>query len=246
VQKSPRPNTGADADHSPFNSLTQLNRSVPQSKKQGPRKSQKARALRRCKTPWQEKAQYQRDRCVKRLKPCQVAALHEADYHARCISLPLNLFLTVRWQHTIPGNNDYLRLFQAAWKRMDAFCHRRAFKPTWLYVHEAPDGKANTHFLIHVPERNQNAFTSQLNGWFEATDDAAIDVQPRHCRPGSDTRLIYMCKGTDAITASRIGGRAKRQGDIRFKRCGTTANIGPAARARFKAPVKAPSKPRKW
>jgi hypothetical protein len=122
---------------------------------------------------------------------------------------------------------------------MDAFCRRRGFSSTWLYVHEAPEGKANTHFLVHVPKRNQKAFESKLPGWFEATDAAAIDVQPRHWRAGPDKRLVYMCKGTDIVTASRIGGRAKRQGDIPFKRCGTTVNIGPAARARFKAPATA-------
>jgi hypothetical protein len=140
----------------------------------------------------------------------------------------------------------YLPLFRAACKRMDAFCRRRGFPPTWIYVHEAPQGKANTHFLIHVPKRHQKGFFSHLPNWFGATGGTAIDIQQRNWRPGPDRRLQYMTKGTDAVTASRIGGRAKRQGDIRFKRCGTTINIGPAARARFKAPVKAPSKPRKW
>jgi len=198
---------------------------------------------RRPKTPWYQKALYRRSRCNERLKPCQIVALHDADYHARLIGLPLNLFVTIGWKYTSVGIGDIRPLFQAVWKRMDAFCRRRGFSPTWLYVHEAPDGKANTHFLTHVPKRHQKAFASQLSGWFEATDEAAINVQPRHRRPGPDTRLAYMCKGTDIVTASRNGGRAKRQGTIAFKRCGTTGNIGPAARARFKAPVTTLLKP---
>jgi hypothetical protein len=157
--------------------------------------------------------------------------------NARRIGQPLNLFVTIRWRHTTIGNDGYLPLFQRACKRMDAFCRRRGFRPTWLYVNERPDGKANTHFLVHVPKHNQEAFRSKLPDWFEAVDKAAVDVQQRHRRPGPDKRLAYMCKGTDVVTASRIGCRAKRQGIIPFKRCGTTKNIGPSARARFRAPV---------
>ena len=229
--------TGTDTDQSLFNSLTQSRISASKPNKQRPRNPKKQRARQRPKTLWYEKVQYQRRRCNERLKPCQITALHDADYHARCISLPLNLFLTVRWQHTAIGPDDYLPLFQAACKRMDAFCRRRGFRPTWLYVHEAPDGKANTHFLVHVPRRHQSAFKENFPDWFEATDEDAIDLQVRHWRGGPDKRLAYMCKGTDIVTASRIGGRAKRQGDIPFKRCGTTGNIGPAARARFRVSV---------
>lgn len=236
---------GTDTDYSLFNSLSQSNISASKPTRQRPRKPKKQRARRRPKTPWYEKVQYQRNRCIERLKPCQIVAMHEADYHARCIGLPTNLFLTIRWQHTTIGNDNFLTLFQAACKRMDAFSRRRGFPSTWLYVHEAPEGKANTHFLVHVPKRHQKAFESKLPDWFEAKDDAAMDVQSRNRRPGPDKRLVYMCKGTDIVTASRNGGRAKRQGDIPFKRCGTTGNIGPAARARFRGPVKAPSKPNK-
>jgi hypothetical protein len=188
---------------------------------------------RRTKTPWYEKARYQRSRCEKRLKPNQVAGLHDADHHARCIGLPLNVFLSVNWKYTTVGNDDLRDLFRAACKRMDAFCRRKGFSPAWIYVHEAPDGRANTHYLIHVPQKHRSAFIEKLRGWFEAIDPAAIDAQRRHWRRGPDKRLAYMCKGTDIVTASRMGGRAKRQGDIGFKRCGTTVNIGPKARARF-------------
>jgi len=236
-ERSSTGDTGTDADHSLLYSLSQPKNTLSKPTRQHPRKLKKQRVRRRYKTPWYEKAQYQRNRCVKRLKPCQIVALREADYQARCIGLPLNLFVTIRWKHTTIGNDNFLRLFQAACKRMDAFCRRRGFSPTWIYVHEAPDGKANTHFLIHVPRRHQKAFEAKLPVWFEATDESAIDVQPRHRRTGPDKRLAYMCKGTDIVTASRNGGRAKRQGTIAFKRCGTTGNIGPAARARFKAPA---------
>jgi len=54
----------------PFISLSQLARPLSKPKRQRP--------SRRLQTPWYEKAQYQRARCVKRLKPCQITALYDA------------------------------------------------------------------------------------------------------------------------------------------------------------------------
>jgi hypothetical protein len=46
--------------------------------------------------------------------------------------------------------------------------------------------------------------------------------------------IAYLCKGTDVVTHAKIRGprnmKARKQGVIPWKRCGTTQNIGKSAR----------------
>ena len=46
--------------------------------------------------------------------------------------------------------------------------------------------------------------------------------------------MAYLCKGTDIVTHAKIRGprtiKARVQGIIPWKRCGTTQNIGKSAR----------------
>jgi hypothetical protein len=47
--------------------------------------------------------------------------------------------------------------------------------------------------------------------------------------------MAYLCKGTDIVTHSKLHGprhiKARKQGIITWKRCGTTQNLGISARA---------------
>lgn len=190
-----------------------------------PARRNPSRARRRA---WQRKARYQRSRCPKRLRPCQVDGLFEADSFARSIGMPLNTFVTVSWQNTREGSADIQRRFQQATKAMGEWFRRRYCPATWIFVHENPgNSRPNCHILVHVPRGHLASFKVMAPKCFDALD-GGVDVRTRN--GAQDRCLSYMVKGTDMITAHRHGARARKQGIIDFKRCGWTQNLGLAAR----------------
>lgn len=182
-------------------------------------------------TAWQDTDRYQRRRNDERLRPRQISALFEADHFAAQIGLPLNFFVSVSWYDPLLQPAEIQKRFLAATKRMWQWFRRKDCQPTWLYVHENPDdGCPNVHLLIHVPKGLRAEFRKSAPGWFG--DFADFDMRPNG---PDDTRLTYMIKGTDVVTAGRYGARAKSQGRVEFKRCGWTQNLGAKARARRRA-----------
>jgi hypothetical protein len=173
---------------------------------------------------WQKKARYQRRRCPERLRPWQIENLFEADHFARCIGLPLNVFVTVSWQNTRQGTQNIQKRFQQATKRMGQWFRRKNCAATWIYVHENPgNSKPHFHMLIHVPSGQLASFKTMSSKWFEALE-GGVHFRTRN-GPG-DRCLSYMVKGTDYITANRYGAKARNQGIVDFKRCGWTENLG--------------------
>ena len=184
----------------------------------------------RSKPYWAHRTAYIRHRCIKRLKPKQVEAIFAADdYAARCRHR-LNIFITIFW----PLSASIPDKVGAARKRMREWLDHRGVQFHWAYVHENPVTGFNTHLLVHVPTRLQAAFMAAAPTFFGFdAGDAAFDIKRRY---GSRERVVrYMCKGTDWSTAVRHrihdGSRWKgAQGNVPFKRCGWSQNIGLAAR----------------
>jgi hypothetical protein len=177
---------------------------------------------------WQKKARYQRSRCPRRLRPCQIEGLFEADCFARSIELPLNTFVTVSWQNTRVGEADIQRRFQKATKAMGEWFRRRYCPATWLFVHENPgNSRPNCHLLAHVPPHELDSFKAIAPKWFDALE-GGVHIRTRN--GATDRCLSYMVKGTDWVTARLHGTRARPQGVIDFKRCGWTQNLGVTAR----------------
>jgi len=190
-----------------------------------------SRAKRRA---WHRKSCYQRGRCCERLRPWQVDGLFEADSFARTIGLPLNTFLTISWTDTSHGGTDISRRFGRATKAMGEWLRRRSIEPSWVFVHENPGGtRPNAHMLIHIPGNLLCQFQEAASRWFDAMVDG---VHVRKRRGPRDHCLRYMVKGTDLMTAKRVGARARNQGGIDFKRCGWTENLGLTARERHLRP----------
>jgi hypothetical protein len=179
----------------------------------------------------------ERYRDVTNLKAWQVANLVDADAHASAIGQPLNMFLTVSWLLTSVNQVDS-RAFGRGLRAMSQWLRNHGVSPTWLYVHENPtsdfgDDKPNTHILLYLPRKISRAeFRLMLHRWFSAFD-GGVDLRPR-IMPGyiGPDRLSYMCKGARQTVCWKHGWRRKRggQGTITIKRCGTSQNIGRAAR----------------
>lgn len=183
------------------------------------------------KVPWQRRARYLRARCVERLKPNQVEELHAASAFARRLGVPLATFLTIRF----PAGADCPASFRRGQDVLAKRFRRAGRQLHWVYVWEAKGG-AHVHCLAHVPAQLAGDFPAMLADAFPGCD-------ARHERARSPSKaLAYMTKGTDAVTRAKAQGRrghpARRQGIIRWKRSGSTQNLGRAARrkAGFSSP----------
>ena len=183
----------------------------------------------RPKKHWYHRVEFHRSKCINRLKPRQVAELNVADKFAHRCGMPLDTFVTINWQLTSVLTADIPAHMRRALDAFRHWCERKSIKPAWLYVHEAPSGRFNTHILCHIGSGLRGDLTLAAQSWFKACCPNAVLVEPRRYPGHKDTRLQYMTKGTDQLTASRYHGHAKPQGDIPFRRCGTSRNLGRAA-----------------
>ncbi len=178
------------------------------------------------KTPWQKRVRYNRARCLERLKPSQIQNLTEADFFSRSINAPLNGFLTIKFSE----RGHPLCEFQAGTKRLAQWHRRWGGELRMLYVWEAV-GSHHLHALLHVPRGGWQLLRQTI-----CTSFARHDVLLKHRFAGPDM-LAYIAKGTDWVTHWKLGSskiKAKAQGIITWKRCGTTANIGHATRKKLK------------
>jgi hypothetical protein len=160
------------------------------------------------------------------LKPWQVHMLHEGDFRAAQLGLPLNVFATVNYHGTFPGGAAMASTFKRGMKRMGQWFRSKGVPFVFVYVHENPDDeKPNSHLLLHVPAHLIRAFKAKCPDWFDALD-GGVKVDPRNDAQrrakGLGTRLQYMSKGAPMLTCRRYGGHRARggQGPIAIKRAG--------------------------
>ena len=178
------------------------------------------------KTPWQRRVRYNRTRCIERLKPSQIENLTAADAFAGTLKAPLTGFLTIKFSEC----GHPLREFHAGVKRLSQWHRRWCGELRLIYVWEAIGGH-HLHALVHVPRG-----VWQLVGQAIASAFAGHDTLLKR-RYAGPSMMAYLCKGTDVVTHWQLGStntNAKSQGNITWKRCGTTANIGRAARQKAK------------
>jgi hypothetical protein len=175
------------------------------------------------KVPWQRRARYLRARCVERLKPNQIEELGVAYAFARWLGVPLNTCLTIRF----PAGADCPSCFRRGQDVLAKRFRRAGYSLHWVYVWEAKGGE-HVHCLAHVPKPLARAFPAML-----ADAYPGCDVHCERSRSPAEA-LSYITKGTDVVTRAKFQGRrghpARRQGIIPWKRCGSTQNLGRAAR----------------
>ena len=165
--------------------------------------------------------------------------LFEADRYATSIGIRPNTFVTIRWRLTAEAEANIADRWTAMLKAIRAWSRSKGIGDlAYVYVHENPPrtgGGFNSHLLISVPATLRALLAAKLEAILGASPGAVL-VEPR-CYPGKrDTRLQYMCKGTDMATAMKFGlihptkGWKSAQGEIHHKRSGTSTNIGKSAR----------------
>jgi hypothetical protein len=175
-------------------------------------------------SPWQLRVRYQRSRCIERLKPNQIKNLSAADAFARRRGTPLNHFVTITFQ----GHANSKQIFGTAIDRLSKW-HLR-WGGEWLAIHvwEAV-GSFHIHMACHCP-KNADAVHAAIRTAFTGHD---IHIRTRS---GGQAMMAYLCKGTDVVTHAKLHGprriKARKQGVIPWKRCGTTKNIVKCARTK--------------
>jgi hypothetical protein len=176
------------------------------------------------KTKWWLKANYQRSRCIERLKPNQIQNLSAADAFARWRARPLNTFVTIHFLETV----DAKRCFERAIDCLSKWHTRWGGEWSAIHVWEAVGG-LHVHLACHCP-KNASAVHNAIHAAF-AGHDVHITA-----RKGGQGMMAYLCKGTDWATHKKLRGprhlKARNQGVILWKRCGTTQNFGKAARVK--------------
>ena len=180
--------------------------------------------------PWQLRARYQRSRCIERLKPNQIENLSAADAFARWQRRPLNTFVTIRFVKTV----DAKRCFERGIDCLLKWHMRWGGEWSAIHVWEAVGG-LHVHLACHCPKHS----TTVHNAIHVAFAGHDVHITARKAGQGM---LAYLCKGTDVPTHSKLHGprhiKARAQGVIVWKRCGTTQNIGKAARVKAGFEVK--------
>jgi hypothetical protein len=182
-----------------------------------------------------------------RAKDCENLIL--AAEHARCIGKPLNRMLTVHFDAAgiadpVKATGQLLKLM-GDWLR----CYNTAITAVW--VREAgPTKGEHVHILLSIPPNKIGSFNRMQRGWFKKIGAAwkrgvylSRPIGGSHKAAFSEACtglyqqaltgvLHYLLKGADAQgrTAHSISKRGAG-GELWGKRCGTTENIGRAARS---------------
>ena len=192
-------------------------------------------------------------RASKRINMPQASNMMEAVACAKLIDLPLVAHLTIHWAFTDVGDDPDGKLFAKLREGLDKWARRHGFPLTGIWARERMSGGqgevVHCHLLFHLPVqfrsgkglREVKAAIYRLINRHGRTDgdecgdgywaDNVIKLVIHHNPDGK-----YLIKGGGPEVWRRFGVRKKdrrSQGLIHGKRCGTTENIGPAARGRL-------------
>lgn len=188
------------------------------------------------------------------LRRAQVENLLAATSHACKVGLPFNRMITVHWEAAgIPLRG----MAQATGHFIDLLSKtvaRNGGRIAWAWVHEGGDKKGgHAHILVHVPEHVIDVVTRLQKGWLRAITGVAyrrgvIRTKPIGPRRGVEmsnpplhqenlnSAVFYILKGCAIHVAEEVGVRRLEPGGrVIGKRCGTSQNIGPKARAARRA-----------
>ena len=174
----------------------------------------------------------------------QAANIIEAVKFAKSASLLLVAHLTIHWSLTDAGDDPGGKLFAKVREGLDKWLGRRAiaFAAAWARERQA-GGQSDVehcHLLFHLPVEYR---TSARSPQVEAAIDRIVQRHGRgilhekavHLRihPNPDGKYLIKGGGPKVWKLFRLRKEhRRRQGIIHGKRCGTTQNIGAAARCR--------------
>lgn len=189
------------------------------------------------------------DRESHALSKAHIANLTGAEGHSRAIGLPFTRMITIHWQAAgVPlegmarATGRYLDLLSKA-------IARHGGRATYVWTHENGEGKGgHCHILAHVPPDLVKLMGNRQKGWLRTITGQSYRKRIIHSAPiggrlglersnpelhlaNVQAALAYILKGATPEAAAKFGlGRFNEGGRIVGKRCGTSQNIGAAAR----------------
>lgn len=186
----------------------------------------------------------QRSRSNKRITMRQATNMMAAVRFAREIGTPLNVHATIHWAGTKVGDDPDGRLFARVREGFDKWLKRHGHVTglTGIWVRERLSrGSAEVvhcHMLFHLSHRFiRGRRCIQVEGALERLIDRHgegnyLDCTLKLTFP-RNANGVYLLKGGGPDVWRKFGVPScwrKPQGIIHAKRCGTTENLGPAAR----------------
>lgn len=189
------------------------------------------------------------DRVSYELRTSHIANLIGAEIHARHIGLPFTRMITIHWG---AAGVPLAEMAKATGRFVDLLFKalvRHGSGTAWLWVHEGGDQKGgHCHLLIHVPAHLVPVVTRLSRGWLRRITGKPYREGVIHSKPiggllgleisdpdlhakNLDAALAYILKGGSPDALLKFGlERHEVGGQIIGKRCGTSQNIGAAAR----------------
>jgi hypothetical protein len=173
----------------------------------------------------------------------QATSIMEAVRFAKSIDLPLVAHLTIHWSLTDVGDDPDGKLFARVREGLDKWLHRHgvAFAGVWARERQAggQSDVVHCHLLFHLPVGFRGGKK------LRQVEEAILRLVERHgCGVWGDNAVDlrlhdnpdgkYLIKGGGSKVWKRFRLRKEHrraQGLIFGKRCGTTENIGAAARS---------------
>jgi hypothetical protein len=158
----------------------------------------------------------------------------EAAAFADAQGSPLNIAVTINWLLCNQRGDDRAQLARLQ-RCLTEVARRLGFSLTWCWGRESTrHGADHVHIALHWPPwmMPDGSLLAAIERIVQPAHERAIDIQPANGR-----WIEYMLKGIREIDGKHLGlsrspGWPRRQGTIEGKRCGTSANIGLAARQR--------------
>jgi len=188
------------------------------------------------------KAKWKQQRASRRITMRQAENMMEAVSFARSIDLPLVAHLTIHWGVTEAGDDPDGKLFAKVREGLDKWLGRQGIAFAGVWARECPGGDVeHCHLLFHLPP----GYCRRKK--LRDVETAISRLVERHCNGiwGDGAVKLVIHKNADGKYLIKGGGpevwkrfrlrkeQRRSQGLIHGKRCGTTENIGAAARRRW-------------
>lgn len=189
------------------------------------------------------------DRESYELACAQIANLMAAERHAALIGLPFTRMISIHWEAAGVPLSGMAAATGRFTDLMTKALARHGSRTAWLWSHENGQRKGgHCHLLAHVPAELVPMLTRLQLGWLRRITLRSYRARVIYSRPiggrlgieasnpelhavNLRAALGYVLKGASAAAASEFGlERLEPGGRIIGKRCGTSQNIGKAAR----------------
>jgi hypothetical protein len=175
------------------------------------------------------------------LNPQAPSNLHEAALFSWSIGLPLNKMLTIHMQKGGVEGREALEALQSFLQRVQRWLRKHGIELSAIWVRENGIGEGeHVHMLLHIPVALMPLFPRMQARWLKqsgvkrrknvvrsrmvAHNKRAAETNPELYRFHLSNTVDYLRKATEP--------GQKGAGPIVGKRCGTTQNIGLAARCK--------------